>query len=204
MHHLANATFTGELVDYYGNGRLGMRVQGSTLVQPIAFAPGDRLWVKEAYRAQEEFDDLLPKEIMADFEAELGHPSFPTFYEADRQCDGFSIEMWQQSPPGRLRASMHMPRCASRLTLLVTEVRVERLQDISEDDAAAEGWPAPEDRAKTGLAEIRDAYPIGWFAWLWDSINGPGAWDVNPWVAAYSFTVLRQNIDECAQQGKTP
>lgn len=61
-------------------------------------------------------------------------------------------------------------------------------------------WPAAEDRAKTGFAEIKDAYPIGWYAWLWDQINGRGAWDANPWVVAYTFTVHRCNVDQMAKE----
>ncbi|WP_420408634.1 hypothetical protein [Hoeflea sp.] len=163
--------------------------------------PGDRLWVRENWRTPESLDHLSPSEI-ADQCKEAGYigPWCPRVTEADNlthqwsEEDGFSESL----PAGRLRASMHMPRWASRLTLKVTEVRVQRLQDISEDDAAAEGWPAPEDRAKEGLAEIRDAYPIGWFAHLWDSLNAARGfgWDANPWVSATSFEVIRGNIDE--------
>ncbi|THV13756.1 hypothetical protein [Rhizobium rhizophilum] len=128
---------------------------------------GDRLWVRERTHI-----DGRQANYAADF-----HP------EHDLCGLGY-------------RPSIHMPRWASRLTLTVTEVRVERLQEIIENDADAEGWPAPENRAKSGVAEIRDAYPIGWYAWLWETINGPGAWDANPWVVAYTFTVERKNIDE--------
>lgn len=147
---------------------------------------GDRLWVKEAFRAQEEFDHLSPRAIVETFETEIGFASFPTFYEADRKCDDWSIEIWQQSPPGRLRASMHMPRCSSRLTLAVTDVRVERLQDISEADAEAEGVT----RGFGGGPITEDYFSI------WNSINGPFAASENPWVVAYTFTVERKNIDE--------
>lgn len=161
----------------------------------LRYVPGDRLWVKEAFRAQHHFDDMSPREIMAEFQDETGDPSFPTFYEANQQCDGASIEMWQQSPPGRLRASMHMPRCASRLTLTVTDVRVQRLQEISEADAIAEGCPG-----KLGpnpdFPDEWDPSPVEEYRDLWDSINGAGAWDQNPWVAAYTFTVQKRNIDD--------
>lgn len=152
---------------------------------------GDSLLVREAWRTQEAFDDLSPKQIMDEFEEEWGAPSIPTFYEADHKCDDHSIELWQQSQPGRLRASMHMPRCASRLTLIVTDVRVQRLQEISEEDALAEG-----------IERIRYPEPGEWgwpqrkYAELWNSINGAGAWEKNPWVAAYSFEVIKANIDE--------
>lgn len=149
---------------------------------------GDRLWVKEAFRAQEEFDHLSPRAIVETFETEIGFASFPTFYEADRKCDDWTIEIWQQSPPGRLRASMHMPRCASRLTLSVTDVRVERLQNISEADAEAEGVTL----GFGGGPIVEDYFS------LWNSINGPFAASENPWVAAYTFSVERKNIDEVA------
>jgi hypothetical protein len=81
---------------------------------------------------------------------------------------------------------IHMPRRYSRLTLYVTDVRVERLQDISKEDARAEGCPA------RGGDDGLD--PRGWYRDLWDSINGPGAWDENQWVAAYTFAVRAGNI----------
>ncbi len=152
---------------------------------------GDRLWVKEAFRAQEEFDHLSPRAIVETFETEIGFASFPTFYEADRKCDDWSIEIWQQSPPGRLRASMHMPRCASRLTCTVTEVRVERLQDINRGDAMEEGCQFP------NMASGPD--PRLWFRSIWTDINGTDAWEVNPFVVAYTFTVECKNIDEASR-----
>lgn len=89
-----------------------------------------------------------------------------------------------------------MPRWACRLRLRVTAVKVERLQDISEEDAIAEGIIAMRSRAgsvpitvygydanaQNHSPSARDA-----FSFLWTSINGPGSWDVNPWVASYSF-----------------
>lgn len=146
----------------------------------LRIAVGDRLYVREHWRTSPEHDDTAPRDIAK---------GAPLCFLADTGLT-FPSPLW-----GRHRQAMHMPRWASRLTLTVTDVRVERLQDISEDDAAAEGWPAPEDRATTGIAEIRDAYPIGWYAWLWDSINGTGAWNANPWIVAYTFTVQHGNID---------
>lgn len=160
------------------------------------FAVGDRLWVKEAWRTQEAFDANSPSEICAEFESEWGAPSMPTFYEADKQCDGHSIELWQQSRPGRLRASMHMPRVASRLTLVVESVKIERLQDISEEDACAEGlgymWTEEnEEDLDRPVVSARQG-----FAHIWDSINGEGSWEQNPWVVAYTFKCIPQNIDQ--------
>lgn len=86
------------------------------------------------------------------------------------------------------------------LTLVVTDVRVQRVQEISEADARAEG--APPDRYGGGMAGMYSplgvdphAYARG-FRTLWNSIHGPGAWDRNDWVAAVSFEVIRANIDE--------
>jgi hypothetical protein len=146
---------------------------------------GDRLWVRETWQGLS-FGDYLPTKSS---QCEVRYASTDPCADLDVEARGYP---W--------RPSIFMPRWASRLTLTVADVRVERLQDISEDDAAAEGWPAPADRAKTGIAEIRDAYPIGWYAALWDSINSkPGTqWSANPWVVAYSFTVQHQNIDRIA------
>ncbi len=77
----------------------------------------------------------------------------------------------------RWRPSIHMPRKASRITLEITEVRVERLQDISRGDCMAEGCPFP------NIAKLTD--PIEWFAELWESINEN--WDANPWVWVVEF-----------------
>lgn len=108
-----------------------------------------------------------------------------------------------------------MPRWASRLTLTVEGVKVERLQEISEEDAIAEGIARENvivdtkcyggvhheitaDRYWSGAAGDPDeGYEDGCeaFAALWRSIHGPDAWDANPWVAAISFTVHKCNID---------
>ncbi len=101
--------------------------------------------------------------------------------------DGFTQESIPWKP------SIHMPRAASRITLEIVSVRVERLQDVSESDAMAEGiqrysgplrWVRYLD-VVTGEAmhnSARDAY-----AALWEAINGPGSWDANPWVWCISF-----------------
>lgn len=129
---------------------------------------GDRIWVREAF---------CPR---------LGYPapiSMP-HYRADDDRPEWR-RLW--------KPSIHMPRWASRLNLIVTDVRVQRLQDISEADAKAEGAPA------IGADEAPDEDErshIWGFVNIWDQINGPSAWSANPWVCALTFTVHRCNIDQ--------
>ncbi len=86
----------------------------------------------------------------------------------------------------KLTPSIFMPRWASRITLEIAEVRVERLQEISEEDAKAEGCGPVENSLNPN--EVGPARSI--FEALWTSINGPSSWDANPWVAAYRFERL--------------
>lgn len=107
----------------------------------------------------------------------------------------------------RWRPSIHMPRWASRITLEIAGVRVERLQDISEADAIAEGiergvgfpgwyrYPLPGDSeglAESGrLGKVPTAFPKLAYRALWESINGPGSWDANPWVWVVEFKTVK-------------
>lgn len=155
---------------------------------------GDRLYVREHWRTADAYDDLSPSQMGGEE---------PVIYLADD-----TLETWgwrNDFVPGRFRQAMHMPRWASRLTLTVTDVRVQRLQDISEADAWAEGCKPGElnDRGEPFPAE--EPHPkCGWVGWdcardwyadLWNSLHGPDAWEANPWVAAYSFAVQHGNID---------
>ena len=145
--------------------------------------PGDRLWVRECWRTASAYDDLSPSQMGGEE---------PIRYEADQ-----AWQTWGWGRPhstGRHRAARHMPRWASRLTLVVTDVRVQRLQEISEADAKAEGvggvcWEDWRDYGGPSSYRLP-------FRSLWNNIHGPDAWDANPWVAAISFTVHRCNIDK--------
>ncbi|RFC65033.1 hypothetical protein DYI37_03980 [Fulvimarina endophytica] len=94
---------------------------------------------------------------------------------------------------------MFMPRWVSRLTLVVTEVRVEHLQDISEDDARAEGMAVT---WSGNMAEGPSKFADENFAELWDSLNAKRGygWDTNPWVVAITFTVHQSNIDAMTER----
>ena len=130
--------------------------------------PGDRLWVREAYY----YIDLTGEA----FYRATGDSN----YTAKDLAKGRAPLIW----PGPWKPSIHMPRWASRITLKIKSVRCERLQDISEADAIAEG--ASEYRLPTHPDNDKKLHVMG-FASLWESINGPGAWDANPWVWAIEF-----------------
>ena len=156
--------------------------------------PGDRLWVREATIKVEDH----------------GYEG-PVYVESDdgRACldgglapapdDCVEVEPWEL----RIRPSIHMPRSYCRITLEITGVRVERLQDISEASCIAEGveghyiedgwyWRnyllSDDDAAVSPmLISAKDS-----FRSLWESINGPGSWNTNPWVWAVAFRRITQ------------
>lgn len=115
--------------------------------------------------------------------------------------DSWCINEWGEDNKDmwpRWKSSMFMPYAAARIFLKVTGVRVERLNDISEADAWAEGCKRGEPTDNGGFfpAEIPDPGGIGlrgwdspedWYADLWEEINGEGSWDANPWVWVYTF-----------------
>lgn len=149
--------------------------------------PGDRLWVRES------FCKIIGQSggwIETDYQA--------TYTHGFRLGDSLGLKK-------RWTPSIHMPRDASRITLEITSVRVERLQDISEADAMAEGiveCPIPADDegprrigymvgpddGKSGLSVT----PIQAYRDLWESINGPDSWTTNPWVWVVEFKRLQK------------
>lgn len=148
--------------------------------------PGDRLWVKETHAevaegrlwvTRADYPECVPPE----------YENVPTANE---------INPW--------RPSIFMPRKRSRLTLPVVDVRIERLNDCSEEDAIAEGV---QPLGGSGSGPYRFFIPIEGgslsgvtavetYALLWNVINGEGAWQANPWVIASTFAVSKTNIDE--------
>ena len=118
--------------------------------------PGDRLWVRETFAAPWGLDYKFPG-------GESG-----ILYRADNPKKFPDDGTW--------KPSIFMPRWASRITLEIVSVRVERLQDISNEDCFAEGLPA--DSTKGNRT---------WYGDLWEEINGKGSWDANPWVWRIEF-----------------
>ena len=183
--------------------------------------PGDRLWVRETSRAHE----LTDKEAEADTFGvieRLGLEVPPcgldgVVYAADnafREIENSreASERWMKmnayrGMQGATVPAIHMPRWASRITLEVTGVRVERLQDTSEADALAEGIsrlapPAPPHEwsglnrfTLNGMGSGFCAGSVSWnsptaealYLRLWEDINGPGSWEANPWVWVVEF-----------------
>ena len=147
--------------------------------------PGDRIWVRETFQGP-----LFDYDLMDSYSKDptpFEKPEFcvykadgvpaPEFYDADDELHC----CW--------RPSIHMPRWASRILLEITDVRVERLNAISQEDAQAEGmeltgWrPTYSDPDSGG--EVMTPYDN--FAELWSSIYGDESWKANPWVWVISF-----------------
>lgn len=128
---------------------------------------GDRLWVRETWGFEENSRVVYAADKAAQYFESPGNPLREIFYlSSDYEC--------------KWRPSIHMPRWASRITLEITDLRVERVQDISEADAKAEGvnrfaWEPEAESYKRA------------FQLLWESINGHWSWDENPFVWIIEF-----------------
>jgi hypothetical protein len=150
---------------------------------------GDRLWVRETWAVGKCADGFKPSQLA------------PRVWKVDNggiwlPADGTEPKT-PISPRGKTRPGIFMPRWASRLTLEVTAVRAERLQDISEEDARAEGVPWVTGHGHITPFELQcdPGYSMylncrEGFEVLWSTIHkpdGPHGWNKNPWVWAYTF-----------------
>lgn len=196
---LAGYSSTGRLVNYNGDHRVGLEFASDThglwnqntnpegrsgWCVPIPYAVGDRLWVREAHT-------LLPRT------AYRGSVGTGTIEQVEHPTDGYTAAVFREgfdrSGKPRWRPSIHMPRWASRLTLIVTDVRVQRLQEISIEDAIAEGISGELDNGHTRVSQFKA---------LWDSLNADRGygWKANPWIVAISFDVIKANIDSLSRE----
>lgn len=138
--------------------------------------PGDLIYVKEPWAVHEKYDGCMPSQIP------------PGLLDLHYLADG----PVPKELGGRYRHARFMMRYFARLWLRVVSVRAERLQEISEEDARAEGlfeWLNAADIPHYGI-EVGDVWerdPRKTFKRLWDSTYGPGAWDRNPWVWRIEF-----------------
>lgn len=151
--------------------------------------PGDLLWAREAWT-------LVPATAyrMSEGVQQTVSPQDP--HDAAIYCAG-----WDRSIP-KWRPSIHMPRWASRLTLDVADVRIERLTAISDADALAEGIIAVAPPSRDGMRHfgvpgmaIDAPTPARAYLALWAAINGQASADADPWVWAVTFDVQRRNVD---------
>jgi hypothetical protein len=170
--HANHSTFSVWLPenDCYGTVMCPYGLPGDHVVSE----PADRLWVREAWLSWRWNDDVRPAEFVRLWGDDDPRKYVGYIADKDTVRDGIGMD-------GRLRASMHMPRWASRILLEIADVRVERVQDITYADLLAEGCPSespgasPEDYA--------------WYRTLWDSMNAKRgySWDSNPWVWCIEF-----------------
>lgn len=149
--------------------------------------PGDRLWVRETWQ----ITNFL-------------HPSDENYgyiYKASENGKDWqeNTEEWKWKP------SIHMPKAAARIWLEITETRLERLQDISKEDAIAEGIEPVADGYKNYMPKLSSTSQFCWptayhsFKSLWESINGAESWDLNPWLWVVKFKVLSTTGKEALQ-----
>ncbi|NHR06680.1 hypothetical protein HA052_15940 [Chromobacterium haemolyticum] len=180
---------------------LGAWIDGFTLSQQVDGAwqhgfidtecpygqPGDRLWVRETWGVishswdrhgnRVKWTPNRPATAISEMPFGNGYYSGHVIYAADGPNEWSDDDDGGGEPRSLWHPSIHMPRAACRLMLEITDVRVERLQDISEADAVAEGGPVDH---PNGTAR-------GWFEQLWEKLYGAGSWDANPYVWRISF-----------------
>ncbi|XOK12681.1 hypothetical protein ACI6PO_06545 [Agrobacterium tumefaciens] len=180
-----------------GSGRFH-DLRGGELLKYLPYKVGDRLYVREAWRVSQQWNFTAPRDLPA--------RRMTIFCEAGGSIANQASGRWEPDndyPPfrpdwvGKMRQGMHMPKWASRITLIVDGVKVEPLQDISREDAIAEGlelhgrfYGYPGAEWDEGSTDPREAYGA-----LWANINGRRSWYENPWVVAYTFRRIMGNID---------
>jgi hypothetical protein len=160
------------------------------------FAPGDTLWVREAFIPDAPVDDDAWSWDTAPMSGTewvgCGRPIYavPEKFRTPDHVIYKADPKWSDCENWRWRPSIHMPRWASRITLRVTAVKVERLCSISDEDVKAEGIR----QTLNGSWSAVDNYPpmaantpVGGFYRLWTSISGAASWEANPWVSCISF-----------------
>lgn len=169
-------------------------------------AQGDLLWVRESWAYRLDQDHLNGTQL---YEAGVRQ----AWYWADGP--GKTCKTGCDGAAGRVRAARFMPRWASRITLRITDVRVQRLAEISEQDALAEGieWESadppfcyvpgiwPHSITAVGVEQMAFNHEVACYSRLWEHINGKGSWRDETWVWALSFEVLQKNVDEVLANG---
>lgn len=143
--------------------------------------PGDRLWVREA------FCPIYPQDPTYNGGNPIEYDYAATYTHGYRLGDSLGIKK-------KWKPSIHMPRAASRITLEIFSVRIERLHEISDADALAEGiTPLVNGRypCKFDDGKMECMSPVTAYASLWISLNGGDSWAANPWVWVVEFKVVK-------------
>jgi hypothetical protein len=176
---------------------------------------GDLIWVRENFRVNSWVPD--DGELTFRYEADGAVSPYLVVDDDESDCENFN-RYWQQSCDDllkagyqpdkqelfhdydyralRLRPNIFLPKVAARIWLQVASVRVERLQDISEEDAKAEGIEAKETKLGPSYIDYNTGFCNGLltakecFRTLWQSINGGDSWQGNPWVWVISYNIL--------------
>lgn len=155
--------------------------------------PGDRLWVREKCRAEELESGLDGVRYLADMD-------FREIKNTPEASDDWAVLNNYRGQSGAMVPSIHMPRWASRINLEIVSTRVERLQDISAEDAIAEGMTPSADGGEWMISMpkmfSRSHNPRVVFSHLWGAINGVDSWHKNPFVWVIDF----KRIDPCLPQ----
>lgn len=161
-----------DLGNWYAPGALALEGEPQHVIHracPMG-QPGDRIYVRETFAHFERNENFKP--------------GCNCFYRADGEC--VDLQPW--------RPAIHMPKWAARIWLEITDVRLERLQEISNADAQAEGCfhEDPCDHVRQSCADIGcpgPDYRIG-YRKLWEQLNGADSWTKNPWVWVIEFSKI--------------
>ncbi len=177
-----------------GEFSLTRTFKGHSIVEDtirLPHAVGDRLWVREVLERGDHGWQYRADGALVTLRANDPRVS--------------AMIAWAHHKDGDVCSSIHMPRWASRVTMTVSALRVERLQDISQEDAIAEGAYLHNICDRVYYADDKNAarFPTktslsakNWYARLWETLHGPGSWASNPWVCVIEWQgVERRNID---------
>jgi len=188
----------GEYFDAYRGGKRGVSGEHSASgacfwtndnKQVLAFwaeppaAVGDVLWVRETWQKFDQDADSVPLDRLGPASPTKGiHNGRSITWRAAYLADGQHVDL--ELGEVKWQPSIHMPRWAARIFLRVTDVRVQRVQDITEEDARAEGMQEPSVVQAIGGGDVTERRV---FARLWSSVYGASSWERDEWVWALTF-----------------
>jgi hypothetical protein len=147
--------------------------------------PGDLLWARETWRCE-----IKAGQVVIHYQADNATRAIDLTVLDEHEL--VQVRRWAGKKTG-WNPSIHMPRWASRVTLEITAVRPERLQEISEEDAIAEGVGGDFGNYTSFQPDIPSfAYAKNSYRSLWESLAGPGSWNANPWLWVIEFRKIEE------------